>query len=374
MPRKKHHRQASEFQRLARQLEKALGLGGEKTHRFIEGLSKNLSPLLDELEICALQARSLPIDRLRKICENYMKEFIRGADLSWSEFSGVSAKMLGLMKNWVRPDRMLAVTANIARFYLGRSEEEITDPFGRDPELVEALRPLFEFLYKDYWRVKVVGASNVPKTGKVLLVANHSGGLPYDGSMITLSLKRDLRFLIDDFVFGLPFLGTFMNRLGAVQGSPENAIRLLKQGKAVLVFPEGAAGLGKLYEERYRLQRFGRGFVRIAIETGTPIVPVSVIGAEEIHPMIWKSNILSRALGLPYLPVTPTFPWFGPLGLIPFPTQWKIHFGKPVSFPRAKSSQAGDEALLQQLSDRVRDKIQKQLDDDLKKRKSVWAG
>ena len=145
--------------------------------------------------------------------------------------------------------------------------------------------------------------------------------------------RRSIRFLVEDFVYLSPFMGTFMSRIGGVRACPENATWLLKKGELVVVFPEGVKGLGKLYRDRYQLQRFGRGgFIRLAIKTGAPIIPTAVIGAEEIHPTIWKSSILAKSMGIPYLPVTPTFPWMGPLGLVPFPTKWEIIFFNPIFF------------------------------------------
>ena len=139
--------------------------------------------------------------------------------------------------------------------------------------------------------------------------------------------------------------------------------------------PEGVKGLGKLYSERYQLKRFGHGgFIKLAIKTKTPIVPVAVVGAEEIHPAIWKSSMLARAMGIPYLPVTPTFPWLGPIGMIPLPTKWTLRFGKPISFAKYKPSQAKDGVLIQTLTEKVRGQIQTMIDENLKKRKSVWMG
>ncbi|OGQ04814.1 MAG: hypothetical protein A2W61_04125 [Deltaproteobacteria bacterium RIFCSPLOWO2_01_44_7] len=286
-----------------------------------------------------------------------------------------------LLKDWFKPDTFKESLYQLSRYYFQGETQGEVDEFGMDPAMVEALRPFFQFLYYDYWRVDVEGIANIPKKGRCLLVANHSGMLPYDGAMLTVAslnehpTNRSVRFLIEDFVYHFPFMGTIMSRLGAVRACPENATWLLKKGEAVLVFPEGVKGLGKLYEERYQLKRFGRGgFIKLAIKTKTPIIPVAIIGAEEIHPIIWKSNILAKAMGVPYLPVTPTFPWLGPLGLIPLPTKWSIQVGKPISFDKYKSTQADDGLLVQRLTEQVRTHIQKMVDKNLKKRKSVWLG
>lgn len=251
-----------------------------------------------------------------------------------------------------------------------------TDDFGCDLNFVQAAQPIFDWLYHDYWRVQVVGVKNIPKKGRGLIISNHSGGLPYDGAMINLAVrknhpqKRFVRFLVEDFVFHSPFLGAFMNRLGAVRACPENAERLLSQDDLIAVFPEGVKGLGKLYEDRYRLARFGRGgFVRVAAHMQTPIIPCAVIGAEEIHPILWKSDILAKSLGIPYLPITPTFPLLGVGGCIPLPSQWVIAFGKPIHVPH---SVLDDPLKIHEWSVRVRDVIQQMVDILVKGRRSVW--
>lgn len=376
------HKLADQFQELASHLEKALGLGGPKTDHFIEKLSKKLAPLLDNLETTILVTKSLPFGMMQKMFRAYLKEVAQEAGLSIKDLTEVSQDLLQLLKTWFRPDEFKETLLRLGQLYLFRQTEEgETDEFGMDGSVVEAVRPLFQFLYEDYWRVDVQGIENIPHRGRCLLVANHSGVLPYDGSMLTVAClnehpaHRAVRFLAEDFIYHFPFLGTFMNRLGAVRACPENATMLLKRGNLVLVFPEGVKGLGKLYAERYQLKRFGRGgFVKIAIKTKTPVVPVSIIGAEEIHPIIWKSSMLAKAMGIPYLPVTPTFPWLGPAGLIPLPTKWRIQFGRPIPFKQYQPAQAEDGLLVQNLTEKVRDKIQKMLDEGIKKRKSVWMG
>jgi 1-acyl-sn-glycerol-3-phosphate acyltransferase len=216
----------------------------------------------------------------------------------------------------------------------------------------------------------------------VLLVANHSGTLPYDGALLMHAVRREsethreVRPLVEDFVFHFPYLGTFMNRIGGVRACQENAERLLADDQVVAVFPEGIKGIGKLYKERYRLQRFGRGgFIKLALRTGAPIVPVAIMGAEEIHPMMAKVTWLARSFGAPYLPITPTFPLLGPLGLLPLPTKWTIRFGpaQPVA-ERYGADAASDRLLVHKLSEGVRTSIQEMLDDLLGRRKSVLFG
>jgi 1-acyl-sn-glycerol-3-phosphate acyltransferase len=259
--------------------------------------------------------------------------------------------------------------------------DEEVDAFGRDPLFEQKLKPFFDFLYYKYWRVTTYGLDHIPAKGRALLVANHSGTLPWDGSMIRLAVtndhpaQRDVRFLVEDFVYYLPFIGTIMYRIGGVRASPENAERLLNSDHLVAVFPEGVKGIGKYYSQRYHLQRFGRGgFIKLAIRTSSPIIPVAVIGAEEIHPMIYKSSLLAKPLGIPYVPVTPTFPFLGMLGLIPLPSKWSISFGEPIDLRRFGPQILDDELEIHKLSEKVRQKIQEMVTEALKQRRSVWWG
>lgn len=260
---------------------------------------------------------------------------------------------------------------------LKRSSKE--DAFGRDEAFVEMFRPLFQFLYYEYFRVDAKGIKHVPTRGRAMIVANHSGMLPYDGAMIHLALfnkhptSRIVRFLVDDFAFRLPLLGNFLKRMGGVPASRENATDMLAKGELIAIFPEGVKGVGKLYDERYELRPFGHGgFVKLAMRTKTTIIPTAVIGAEEIHPIIAKSETLAAPLGIPYFPFTPTFPWLGMLGLVPLPAKLKIIFGKPVSFARAKISDAENEMLVKKKTEEIRHTIQTMLTKALSKRKSIW--
>jgi len=261
----------------------------------------------------------------------------------------------------------------------GRSEE--VDDFGFDPIYEAKLKPALDFLYSTYFRVETSGIEHVPGAGRCLLVANHSGTLPLDGVMIKHALKRehpeprDLRWLTEDFIYHMPFLGSAMNRLGAVRACQENAERLLEKEQLVAVFPEGVKGIGKLFSERYRLQRFGRGgFIKLCLRTGTPLVPVAVLGAEETNPLLFKLEHLSKALGVPYVPITPTFPALGPLGLLPAPTKWRIQFGEPLDLSSHGPEAADDEILVGKLAERVRATIQGMLDRAVGSRKSVFFG
>jgi 1-acyl-sn-glycerol-3-phosphate acyltransferase len=262
----------------------------------------------------------------------------------------------------------------------GRSDT--VDAFGRDPRYAARVDPLLEFLYTRYFRVATHGLEHIPERGRAIIVANHSGTLPYDGAMLMYAVRRDsaahrdVRPLVEDFVFHFPYLGTFMNRIGGVRACQENAERLLADDQLVAVFPEGIKGIGKLYKERYRLQRFGRGgFIKLALRTGAPIIPAAIVGAEEIHPMVSKVTFLAKSLGVPYLPVTPTFPFLGPLGLLPLPTKWTVQFGQPIDYTAAYGADAADDRILvNKLGETVRSTIQDLIDEALSQRKSILFG
>ena len=264
-------------------------------------------------------------------------------------------------------------------YFAWHSEE--TDEFGYDPRFAETIQPLFEFLYAMWWRVEAAGLESVPAQGAALVVANHSGVLPYDGMMIKLALRqehparRECRMLALDMFALLPFLAPLLAKSGEVRANPENAERLLRRGDLVGVFPEGVKGVGKPFAQRYKLARFGRGgFVRIALRTGAPIVPCAVVGAEEIHPKIAQADWFGRPFGLPYFPITPTFPWLGPLGLVPLPTKWSIDFADPLPMADYGPEAADDPILVNRLAEEVRSAIQRMIDSRLARRRSIWFG
>jgi 1-acyl-sn-glycerol-3-phosphate acyltransferase len=184
--------------------------------------------------------------------------------------------------------------------------------------------------------------------------------------------RRDVRPLVEDTVFHLPFLGPLMNRIGGVRADPENAERLLLKDELVAVFPEGEKGMGKLWRDRYRLQRFGRGgFVKLALRTGAPIIPVAVVGAEEAAPMLGKVTWFAKNIGIPWIPVTPTFPWLGPAGLLPLPSKWYVEFGAPIELPHSHGPAAAEDRLLvNRLADQIRTQIQQMIEGLLGKRRS----
>lgn len=260
-----------------------------------------------------------------------------------------------------------------------RSEE--VDDFGYDPAYEKKFTKLLDFLHRRYFRVRVQGIEHLPGTGRGIVVANHSGTFPFDGLVLRTAIARSqreqraLRWLTEDFVHYLPFAGVFFNRMGAVRACQENAERLLKQDELIAVFPEGVKGISKLYERRYALERFGRGgFVRLALRTGAPLIPCAIIGAEESNPMLHRLDYLPRLFGLPYLPITPTFPWLGPLGLVPAPTRWTILFGEPFNLDGYGPEAADDHVLVGRLSDGVQRSIEELIRQGLKARKSVWFG
>ncbi len=248
-------------------------------------------------------------------------------------------------------------------------DEEVTEQF-----LLAAMRPIA----RKWFRVEVLGAENIPAEGGALVVSNHSGTVPVDGMVTAVSLRdhtgRFLRPLGADLVFRLPIIGDLARKGGATLACSEDAERMLRGGELVGVWPEGFKGIGKPFSERYKLQRFGRGgFVSAAIRTGVPIIPTSVVGAEEIYPLVGNIPSLARLLGVPYLPITPLFPLLGPLGLIPLPSKWLIEFGEPIRTDEYDAGAADDPMLVFNVTDQVRESIQQTLYSLLMKRKSVFS-
>ena len=255
------------------------------------------------------------------------------------------------------------------------------DDLGFDPEFNDkVLMAMMRPLYKSWFRVEASGLENIPDTTGALVVANHSGVIALDAVMTQVELlddhpsHRHLRMLGSDLVFQSPFLGEIARKAGHTLACHPDAERLLRDGEIVGVWPEGYKGIGKPFAERYKLQRFGRGgFVAAALRTRTPIVPTAIVGAEETYPMIANATVVSRLLGLPYFPITPTFPLLGPLGLIPLPSKWFIHFGEPIPTDQYPKNAADDPMLVFNLTDQVREQIQQTLYRLLMQRQSVFG-
>ena len=253
------------------------------------------------------------------------------------------------------------------------------DDFGFDPDLTDhVLLPPLRPLYERWFRVEVRGAEQVPSHGGALIVANHSGTIALDALMTQIALhdhhpaQRHLRMLGADLVFQTPFLSALARKAGHTLACMPDAERLLSSGELVGVWPEGFKGIGKPFSERYKLQRFGRGgFVSAALRARVPIIPTAIVGAEETYPMLGNIAPLARLLGLPYFPMTPTFPWLGPLGMIPLPSRWIIEFGEPLH-TEDLAEEAEDPMAVLELTDTVRERIQQSLYRLLVQRESTF--
>lgn len=246
------------------------------------------------------------------------------------------------------------------------------DPFGADVDTLRVSAAILAYLYRWWFRVEATGLENLPATGSVLIVSNHSGQIPLDGVMIAMAMVLDAetprfpRAMVERFIQTLPFLSVWFPRAGQVMGSPENAQRLLENGEALIVFPEGVKGISKPFDRRYKLAPFGQGFVRLALETNTPILPVSVIGAEEQYPTVSNLSGLAKLLGLPALPIIPQL-FMGMLA--PLPTKYRIHFGEPMYFAGDPDD---DDAAIDEKVWRVRATIQSMVNRGLKERKAIF--
>jgi 1-acyl-sn-glycerol-3-phosphate acyltransferase len=244
------------------------------------------------------------------------------------------------------------------------------DPWGFNLVTAERALRVIRYLYRDYFRVQVVHADRVPE-GRVMLVANHGGQIPLDGVLLAASMMLDVdpprlvRGMVERWVPGLPWFSTLFTRCGQVVGDPTNCEELLRRNQSIMVFPEGAAGSGKDWWHRYQLQPFGSGFVRLAVQTQTPIVPVAILGSDDTYPAFVSSRRLGRLIGAPYLPITPTFPWLGPFGLVPMPVRIHIRFGDPILFdgdPDESEAQAREQV------GQVRAAIQRLIEEGLAER------
>jgi 1-acyl-sn-glycerol-3-phosphate acyltransferase len=252
------------------------------------------------------------------------------------------------------------------------------DEFGFDPEFTTKIYlPLLRQIADHWFRVEVRGAENLPMDGSALLVSNHAGTLPLDGMILHTvvydEIGRHVRMLGADLIFKTPYSGDLARKTGTTLACQEDAERLLASNQLVAVFPEGFKGLGKPYADRYKLQRFGRGgFVTAAIRAQVPIIPIAIVGSEEIYPLIAKAPALARALGVPYFPITPLFPWFGPLGMIPLPSKWIIQFGEAITTDELGPGAADDPMTVFNITDQVRETIHQTLYALLMQRRSAF--
>ena len=275
-------------------------------------------------------------------------------------------------------ERQVAATLAFVRRRL--TGDYTVDDFGFDEDFTENVYlPLLRPLYKSWFRVEVRGIENIPSSGGALVVSNHSGTVALDSLMAQVAVHdehpahRHLRMLGADLVFQTPIIGEIARKSGSTLAANPDAERLLASGELAGVWPEGFKGVGKPFSERYKLQRFGRGgFVAAALRTGAPIVPCSIVGAEEIYPMIGNLKTIARLIGAPYLPVTPTFPLLGIFGLIPLPSKWIIEFGAPVDTASLGPQAADDPMVVFDLTDQVRETIQQTLYALLLQRRSVF--
>ena len=313
-----------------------------------------------------------PVGATVEMGSRFLRGFRSAVDGGLDPFAAVEAASADL------PKTLRDSVERMARRMRGEYHE---DEWGFDEEFAEAAYPFFEFLYDVWWRVEATGVENVPSHGRAMVVSNHAGALfPFDASMITGAimkrhpLPRWPRFMVLDWAFMLPFLSGFMRKVGGVPASPWNASRIRESDELMMVFPEGVKGTGKPFSERYRLQRFGRGgFVEIALRTRSPIIPIAVVGSEEIYPKIADSPTLARAIGAPFVPLTPTFPWLGPLGLVPLPSKWRIEFCEPLDISGYPPEAAEDRRVVFELSEQVRETIQHALYENLVKRGSAFV-
>jgi len=319
--------------------------------------------LLSELARSAARSlgslKSIPITQLREIAANPVHVLASLAEALGVEWEQSVEETLAFVRTRLLGDYSV-------------------DELGFDPEFTTKIYlPLLRRLAESWFRVEVRGAENLPTDGSALLVSNHAGTLPIDGMILHTvvydEIGRHVRMLGADLIFKTPFSHDLARRTGTTLACQEDAERLLGSNQLVAVFPEGFKGLGKPYADRYKLQRFGRGgFVAAAIRAQVPIIPIAIVGSEEIYPLIARVPALSRALGLPYFPITPLFPWLGPLGMIPLPSKWIIQFGEAITTDELGPGAADDPMIVFNITDQVRETIQQTLYALLMQRRSAF--
>ena len=318
-----------------------------------------VTELASLLTVAVEGLRKLPVDQLREIGRDPLRAVFQ------------LAQTLGV--DWQESlDSLVEFTRS------RMSGRYAIDEFGFDPEFTtKVFLPVMRPLAQSWFRVEVRGIENLPTTGSALLVSNHAGTLPLDGmvvqSVVYDEIGRHVRMLGADLVFKTPYSHDFARRTGTTLACQEDAERLLASDQLVAVFPEGFKGLGKPYADRYKLQRFGRGgFVSAAVRAQVPLIPVSIVGSEEIFPLIASAPTLARALGAPYFPITPLFPWFGVLGLVPLPSKWIIQFGEAITTDELPPGAADDPMVVFNVTDQVRETIQHSLYALLMQRRSAF--
>jgi 1-acyl-sn-glycerol-3-phosphate acyltransferase len=303
--------------------------------------------------------RSVPITQLGALGADPLRTLA-----SWAETLGV---------DW--EDSLDEAVAFVRKRLSG---DYAVDEFGFDPEFTTKIfLPPLRRLADSWFRVEVRGAENLPADGSALLVSNHAGTLPIDGMILQTvvydEIGRHVRMLGADLIFKTPYSHDLARKTGTTLACQEDAERLLASNQLVAVFPEGFKGLGKPYADRYKLQRFGRGgFVSAALRAQVPIIPTAIVGSEEIFPLIARVPALARVLGLPYFPITPLFPWLGPLGMIPLPSKWIIQFDEAITTDELGAGAADDPMIVFSITDQVRETIQQALYALLMQRRSAF--
>ncbi|MGV1007944.1 MAG: 1-acyl-sn-glycerol-3-phosphate acyltransferase [Dermatophilaceae bacterium] len=281
-----------------------------------------------------------------------------------------------------RPDEVEETVARTLSYLARRvTGQYVVDEFGFDKDWTEhVFLPLMRLPYRQWFRVEVRGIEHIPADGAALIVSNHAGTIAFDALMVQVAVHdehpnhRNLRLLGGDLVFRTPIIADVSRKQGSTLAALTDAERLLSRGEVVGVFPEGYKGVGKPFSERYKLQRFGRGgFVSAAVRTGAPIIPLSVVGSEETYPLLANVPALARLLNTPYFPITPTWPWLGPLGLIPLPSKWIMEFGEPVETAHMGKGAADDPMLVFDLTDQIRETIQQTLYSLLSLRRTAFS-
>lgn len=329
---------------------------------------------MSEADSPDVRVEIIELDRRVEIDEAFDEESMR--ERLVTELQAMGERIMALTPGRVRS--LPSLSGKLVNRLRGNYD---VDEFGLDPEFRSAVMPFFNFMYDSWWRVEMHGVENVPASGRGLLVSNHSGVLPWDGAMIFTGLEKTMqpprlaRSLVANWFPTLPFLSIFLTKTGQVMASHQNGERLLESDQLVVVFPEGYKGVGKLYRDRYNLARFGRGgFIRMALKTGAPIIPVAVTGAEETYPMVYNAKWLAKMIGFPYFPVTVTFPWFGLLGFIPLPSKWHIDIGEPIVLPDVDERAMANPVTVARLTEQVRGTIQGMLYARLRQRSTIFLG